>query len=127
MADLNQVVEKYIELRDRKAALKREYEDKVKDIDTALEKAEIYLLQQMQTLGMEAIPTKAGTAYRSTKTSAQVADWDAVLGFVKETNNWAMLERRVAKAAVVQYREEHDDLPPGINWREETSVNVRRG
>ena len=37
---------------------------------------------------------------------------------VKEAAEW--------KQAVEQYKEEHGDLPPGINWREEVVVNVRR-
>jgi hypothetical protein len=37
-----------------------------------------------------------------------------------------MLERRVSKAAVEQYKDEHGNLPPGINWREEITINVRR-
>jgi hypothetical protein len=37
-----------------------------------------------------------------------------------------MLERRASKSAVEQYRDTNDELPPGLNWREEITVNIRR-
>jgi hypothetical protein len=46
---------------------------------------------------------------------------------VKSNEDWGLLEVRVSKTAVEQYREQHDDdLPPGVNIREERVVNVRR-
>lgn len=126
MADLNAIVEKYIQLRDKKAQLKRAFEAETESIDQMLDKCEAYLQQQMTAQGVLSVATKAGTAYRSTRVSAKVEDWDAALAHIIATQNWAMLERRVAKEAVVQFREEHDDLPPGVSWREEVTINVRR-
>lgn len=126
MTDTNAIVEKYLQLRDRKAELKANYEESVRELDAAMEKVENYLLKLMNQQGLEALPTAAGTAYKSTRTSAQVADWDAILEHIKSTENWAMLERRVSKAVVQQYMDENNDLPPGINWRAETTVNIRR-
>jgi hypothetical protein len=42
------------------------------------------------------------------------------------TEAWHMIEKRCSKVGVEQYRAEHDEVPPGINWREERVVNVRR-
>jgi hypothetical protein len=55
-----------------------------------------------------------------------VADWDATLDFIKANEHWQMLEHRVSKQAVEEYKSEHGDLPPGVDWREEVTVNVRR-
>jgi hypothetical protein len=55
-----------------------------------------------------------------------VADWDYVLDYIQKNELWNMLEKRVSKQAVEQYVEEHGNLPPGINWREELVVNIRR-
>ena len=58
--------------------------------------------------------------------SASVADWDAVLDHIRENDAWEMLERRVNKTAVEQFKAVNDDLPPGVNWSETQVVNFRR-
>jgi hypothetical protein len=123
---LEELVEKYIELRDTKSKIASDYKAKVAVIDTVLDKIEAELLSQFSDLGMESVRTKSGTAFKSTRTSATVADWDYALDFIQRKELWNMLERRVSKQAVEQYKEEHGDLPPGINWREEITINVRR-
>lgn len=123
---MEELVEKYIQLRDKKAEISAAFKAKTAKLDAVIEKIEGVLLQQFNELGMESVRTKAGTAYKSTRASATVADWDNVLGFIQRNELWNMLEHRVNKSAVEQFKEEHGDLPPGVNWREEVVVNVRR-
>lgn len=123
---LNELAEKYIVLRDRKAQLKAEYDGKVAELDSVMDKIEAVLLRTFDEAGIESVKTAAGTAYRSLRTQASVADWDAFFNFVKENGAWEMLERRCSKSAVEQYKSANDDLPPGLNWREERVVNIRR-
>lgn len=123
---MKEIVEKYIKLRDKKAELTAEHKAKIAKIDEALAVAEGVLLSEFQKAGMESVRTESGTAYKTVRTQAGVADWDAVLDFIKANDLWSMLERRVSKQAVEQYREANNDLPPGINWREEVTINVRR-
>jgi hypothetical protein len=123
---MKEMVEKYIALRDKKAQITAEYKEKVAGIDEVLTKVEAALLHQFKTMGVESVRTSCGTAFRSTRYSATVADWDSVLDFIKNNGHWQMLDHRVSKKAVEEYREEHGDLPPGVNWREEVTVNVRR-
>jgi hypothetical protein len=125
-ASIESVVEKYIKLRDLKSEIANEAKAKIAKLEDHMSRMEAALLAAFEEAGMESVRTKAGTAYRSTRASATVADWDAVLDFVRENELWTMLERRVSKDAVVQYRQEHNDLPPGVNWREEITVNIRR-
>lgn len=120
------LVEKYIQLRDKKAELKKKFDADTADITAALDKAEGFLLRHFQETGVEAVTTKAGTAYSQLRTSAGIADWDSVLDFIRTNEMWSMLERRVSKTAVEAYKNEHADLPPGINWSEARVVNVRR-
>lgn len=124
---IDQVVMKYIELRDMKAQLKAEYEAKVAPVQAAMDKAEAYLLSEMSRTGTEAFKTSAGTAYISTKTGANIANWDLFKDFlVAQEDPYMFLDRRVNKTAVEEFSKENADLPPGINWRVERSVNVRR-
>lgn len=120
------LVEKYIQLRDAKAKLAGIHKEKVATIDAVMKKIEAQLLADFTALGVDSCGTPSGTAYKSTQTSATVADWDACLDYIKANDLWNMLDKRVNKTAVVEFIEEHKNLPPGVNWREEIIINVRR-
>lgn len=123
---MQDIIEKYIELRDKKAELSAAYKKKVAGLDAALDQLEVILLEKLNEIGMDSAKGSTGTVYKSKRTSATVADWDYVLDHIQKNELWNMLEKRVSKQAVEQYVEEHGDLPPGINWREEVVVNIRR-
>lgn len=123
---IDKIVETYIELRDRKAQMEAAHKAALAPINQAMLEAEMHLLTEMDKLGTEAFKTPAGTAYKSTRTSATVADWDSFIDFVRNHALWNMLERRVSKSAVDEYAEEKNDLPPGVNYRREVTVNIRR-
>ena len=123
---ISEVVEKYIELRTKKAQFKAEYDMKVADIDKNLDKIEGKLLEVFEQTGLDSVKTPFGTAYTTTKTSVPVADKEVFMEFVRSNDEWPLLEVRASKASVEQYKEEHGELPPGVNWRVERVVNVRR-
>lgn len=123
---MQDIIEKYIELRDKKAELSAAYKKKIAGLDAALDQLEVILLEKLNEIGMDSAKGSTGTVYKSKRTSATVADWDYVLDHIQKNELWNMLEKRVSKQAVEQYVEEHGDLPPGINWREEVVVNIRR-
>lgn len=124
--DLNKIIASYVALRDEKARMKAAYEAQVAPLTALLERAETAMLALMREQGVESFRTDAGTAYQSTRTSATVADWDQALQFVQQHGLWNMLEKRVSKTAVDEYVAQHGDLPPGINYRSELTVGVRR-
>lgn len=123
---IDDVVERYIALRDRKAEIKSAYEKQVAEIDTAMKKCERFLLGQLNTTGTESQRTKAGTVYKEEQVSVSVADWDAYLTWVRDNGMFQMLEKRASKSAVQEYRNVHDDLPPGVNYSTHVVVHVRR-
>lgn len=123
---MKDMVEKYIALRDARALLDSAYKLKKAPLDAAMDKIEAAILAQFEASQIESVRTEGGTAYKSKKTSATVADWDLVLAYIKANDLWQMLEQRVSKKAVEEFVEAHSDLPPGINWREEVTINVRR-
>ena len=122
---LDDLVKTYISVRTKKSQLKKQYDQQVARYDELQEKIEALLLIKFKELGVESIRTEQGTAYTQVRTSASVADWDTFFGFVKEHDAFDMIERRVSKAAVEQYRATAGDLPPGLNWSETRVVNFR--
>lgn len=123
---MDELVEKYVLLRDKKAEITAAYKEQVGRIDDVLDKLEAQLLTKFDELGLESVRTSHGTAYKSHKTFASVGDWDSIIKYVHETGNWQLLTRNVSKQAVCEFMDETGELPPGVNWRDEVVVNVRR-
>ena len=121
------LVEVYIQLRDRRAQRKAEYENADADDKGKQEKIEGILLHRFQEDGIESCKTAAGTAYKSVRTSASVADADLFFSFIVKNDLWDLLEKRCNKTFVEQYKAEHEELPPGVNYSESVVINVRRG
>lgn len=123
---IDQLVAKYVELRDLKAAMKKEYENKVEPVQAALDRIEAHLLKTMADQGSNAIKTSAGTAFIAEKTSATMADWDMFIAYVREHELWNLLNHAANKTGVQEFIAANDNLPPGVTWRVEQAVNIRR-
>lgn len=124
---LSEAVSLYIQMRDKKAQMKADFEASIAPLNEKMDKLEAKLLDVFNKTGMDSVKTEFGTAYATTRTTASVADREAFMEYVKANEEWALLEVRTSKTAVEQYRAANDnDLPPGINLREERVVNIRR-
>lgn len=124
----NVLVQAYISLRDARAQRKSAYKAADAEDKKRQDKIEAEFLRRFNERGVDSVAARGiGTAYVSVQTSATVGDWDSVLRYIKDNGAWEMLEHRVSKSAVEQYREVNNDIPPGVNWAEARVVNVRRG
>jgi hypothetical protein len=117
----------FIALRDRRARRKADFQLDDVDDKEKQERIEIEFLKRFNERGIDNVSSRGvGTAYRSVRASAKVADWDSLLEFIKKEGAWEMLERRVSKVAVEQFKAETNDLPPGVDWGETQVINFRR-
>lgn len=123
---IDDLISSYVKLRDKKAEIKSQYDAKVLKIDETLDKIEKVLLVRFRDSGTESAKTEYGTAFLSTRNSCTAADKESFLEFVREKDEWGLLDVRPLKSAVEVFKSEHDDLPPGLNWRSEVVVSVRR-
>jgi hypothetical protein len=123
---LDAVIKKFVSLRDKKAVIKAALDVEVKAIDEKLDKIGAYIKEQADAQGVTSFKTQHGTAFLTTTAFAQVADWDAVLNFVKANGAWDMFERRVSKKAVQAWIENTKEVPPGVNYGTRIDVGVRR-
>jgi hypothetical protein len=121
-----ELVEKYIQCRDKKAEYKAEYDQKVAKIDEAMDKMESKFLEVFAATGMESIRTEFGSVYASSRASCKVADKQVFMDFVINNQEWPLLEVKPAKVAVQEYKEATDNLPPGLDWTVERTISVRR-
>lgn len=128
MSEINfdQLVEKYIRIRDKKSELAKSQKAELARFDEALLALERVFLTQMQATGAQSVTTAHGTAYQKTQTSCTIADRDAFLGFVREGDNWAFADFRANAPAVKAYLDANQALPPGVNFTTRLTVNVQR-
>jgi len=124
--NVEQVVSAYIKLRNSKAAVEEAAKQQVDAIKAKMVKLESWLLAQANEQNVTSFKTKSGTAFVTTVDYANVADWDAVLSFIKDNQAFDMLERRVSKTAVRGYIESMGKVPAGVNYGTKIEVNVRK-
>lgn len=124
--NIGDVIRTYMKLRDQKAAIEAELKERVADLKGKMEKLEAYLKTQMDAQGLTSFKSDYGTAFLTTTDYANVADWDAVLNFIRENDAYDMLEKRVSKIAVRGYIERFKAVPPGITYGTKLEVNIRK-
>jgi len=123
---VDDVVATYLKLRDKRDVMEAAVKEQTKVITEKLVKLEGWIKEQADAQGVTSFKTKHGTAFLTTTDFANVADWDAVLGFVRTHEAYDMLERRVSKSAVRGYIEEHKLVPDGVTYGTRLNVNIRK-
>lgn len=126
MSNLEQVVGAYVKLRDKKAELKAEQAKALAPYDEALDKLEKQVLEELNKMGVDSVKTASGTAYKSIRSSASVADKSAFMDYVRENGAFDLLDIKANKTAVEEFISEHQDCPPGVTVRREQVVGFRR-
>jgi len=117
----------FIALRDRRTQRKSAYTDDDSSDKSKQDKIEIEFLRRFQSRGVDSVSARdIGTAYMSERESFTVADKDAFIEHVKQHDAYELIESRVNKTAAQQYKEVHEDLPPGVNHSATQVVNFRR-
>lgn len=124
--NIEQAVESYRRLRDKKAELKKSYEEQVKPVDDAMAVVEQALLAFLRDNRMDSVKSKAGTAYQSTLTNYTIDDASVFRDWAEKNNRNDFYANRLSKDVVEEYISEHRSLPPGVKVSSFTKVNVRK-
>lgn len=126
MQNADKLVGAYIQLRDKTASMEAEFKEQMKPYKQALAQLEEQMLAMLEESGVESIKTAFGTAYKSEKASVTVADRQAFMDYVKANGAFDLLDVRPNKSGVEVFMQEHQDVPPGVNYRRVISCNFRR-
>jgi hypothetical protein len=120
-ATVEDFVDRYVRLRDKKADLKKRHAEELAPLDEAMSRIEGLLMGQLNTVGADSIRTPHGTVYKQSWSSARVADWQQVLDYAIEHERLDLFERRVSKTVV-------DEIGhvPGVEVDRGVKVNIRR-
>lgn len=123
---VDQVITAYLQFRNEKSTIRADAETKTAAIDAKLEKLEAWLKTKADADGVTSFRTPHGTAFMTTVDYANVADWDAIIAYIKANEAYDMLEKRVSKNAVRGYINANKAVPPGVTYGTKLEVNVRK-
>ncbi len=125
---VEELIEMYIQLRDKKDELEASVKGKVAKIKDAMEMVEGQLLLAMDELGVDKLAKKGvGTAFLSTKEFVGVEEWEKVEAYLITTADFSLLNKAINKSRVREYMAEHEGLvPPGVSYTSRKEVSVRR-
>lgn len=123
---VDDVIAAYMRLRDKKESMEAAVKEQTKELKEKMEKLEAWIKEQADVQGVTSFKTKHGTAFLTTTDYANVADWDAVLNYIRENDAYDMLEKRVSKIAVRGYIDANKSVPAGVNYGTKLEVNIRK-
>jgi chromosome segregation ATPase len=126
MATVDDMVNAYVVLRDKKKQMQDKHKEELAPINKKLDTLEMGMLAHLNHEHAESVRTCHGTVYRIKRTSTKVDDWDAALEYILTNHLEHMLERRVSKSAIEEFLEANGELPPGISLSADLTVGVRR-
>lgn len=125
MDRIDEQVKTYLKLRELKAQMEKGHKERIGKVTEKMARLEAGFLKFFEETGQESARTRYGTPYTVLRESVTVSSRDDFLDFVRENEAWDMLENRASKTAVLEYKNEHEELPPGLNYRAERIVNVK--
>ena len=121
------VVKKYIEIRDTIKVFKQQYDAFIAPYVQGLEQLEAMAASMMATTRQTKLSTEYGTAYREPQLSVTCPDKDLFHEWVRVNGCWHFLTAHVSKEAVEQYIEEHEgQAPPHLKVDTYNAVRFRR-
>ena len=120
------MVDLYVKLRDRIKEADEAHKTKTAPAKDYLESLNGHILAALNTAGGDSIKTQYGTAYRTEKKSASIADPILFRDFVIANQAWDIADWKANAPAVEGFNKQHGTLPPGVNYTTIFVVGVRR-
>lgn len=126
MPQIDQVILKYRQLRDKKKEIEEAHKLQLDPINKSLEKLESWLQQQLLSSGVDSMATENGTAYISRTASVAIKDWSETIEFIINNQLWHVLEKRLAKTQIEEFVKDNNTNFPGTEINYVIKTNVRK-
>lgn len=120
------LVQEYRDIRDDLSVARKTFAEFEAKGKARMDEISMSLREIADRLGLNALPTNAGTAYRTVKENFRVGNWDQVLGWIKESGNFQCLEKRIGKLATKEVFDSTGQIPPGVEYSVEVEFVVRK-
>jgi hypothetical protein len=124
---LDKLCRAFIKIRDKRAEMKREFEDADAGLRRKQDVIRAALLDHCKEHNVDSVKTEAGTFYRTTKKRYWTSDWDSMHRFILDNEVPQFLDKRLNQGNVREFLEDNPDLlPPGLNADVEYTISVRK-
>lgn len=124
---ISELIDLLLDFREATAEETKKMKIKIERGNKMMSLIEAVLMKKMKDAGTDTGSGSKGSAYYQLKTFCGVADWDALLPWIAEGENYQFLKKDVAKSAVEEYMQANDgELPPGVRWDEEKEIVIRK-
>ena len=125
--DMDKLAAVYIKIRDKRAAAKKEFDERDKGLEEQMQIVADEMLEACKRIGADSIKTPHGTIIRSVKSRYWTNDWDSMYTFIEEQSAFGLLEKRLHQTNMKDFLAENPDLyPVGLNVENSYTVLVRR-
>tara|TARA_R110000868_G_scaffold41447_2_gene141702 strand:+ start:1471 stop:1896 length:426 start_codon:yes stop_codon:yes gene_type:complete len=125
--DMDKLAAVYIKIRDKRAVIKKEFDEKDKGLEEQMQLIANEMLDACKRIGADSIKTQHGTIIRSVKSRYWTNDWDSMYSFIEEQGAFGLLEKRLHQTNMKDFLSENPDLyPVGLNVENSYTVVVRR-
>lgn len=128
--DVERIVKVYITIRDKRAEMKRAFDEEYAKLGENLTKLENQLLRALGDNKLDSMRTAFGTVYRQEEVKPSCQDWSALDFWVEDNPQYGasdVFEKRLSKKFITDYMEAHDgNLPAGVSVYREYVARVRR-
>lgn len=121
-----QLIGRYITLRDKLRQLNAEHEERTREIKAHLQALEGGLSLVLNAQKAQNIKTEHGTAFKVQSMSVQTVDKGALFTYVEQSGDFDILTAAVSPDGVRAFMEQYNCPPPGVNVSFITKINVRR-
>ena len=124
---LDKLCRAFIKIRDKRAEMKREFEDADAGLRRKQDVIRAALLDHCKEHNVDSVKTEAGTFYRTTKKRYWTSDWDSMHRFILDNEVPQFLDKRLNQGNVREFLEDNPDLlPPGLKADVEYTISVRK-
>lgn len=126
--ELEQLVQTYLTIRDKRYTLKHEYETKDAELKADLEQLEQAMLAYCNDIKADSIRTGSGTVIKSLKETYVCNDWDNFKQFILDNQALDLLQQRLSTQNFKEFMStrKEEGLPPGISTMREFNITVRK-
>lgn len=125
--DVDKLVRVFIKMRDKKAEIAKEAQEKESELEEKMTKIRRALLNYCKENEVESVRTESGTFFRSIKARYTTTDWSSMNKFILEHQAVELLDKRINQGNMKQFLEDNPDLlPPGLNIDREYAITIRR-
>jgi len=125
--DADKLVTVYIKMRDKRAELKRQFEEQDAVLESSMDAIEAELLEVCKRTGQDGGKTAHGTFSRTVRTRYWTSDWERMRQFIRTHDAIDLLEQRIHQTNMKAFLTENPDkVPEGLNVDSKYSIVVRR-